>query len=68
MVRDVAITFLTHKPDSALAGVEAMLLAGVNTTAGRALDPVFLDAPEGSSGSMVCSSGVFVLIVLNRGR
>jgi hypothetical protein len=40
---------------------------GVNTTAGRALDPVFPDTVDGSSGSMVCSSGVFVLIVLKRG-
>jgi hypothetical protein len=49
--------------------VEATLLVGVNTTAGRALDVVFLDdvwAVEGSSGSMVCSSVVFVFIVLNK--
>lgn len=43
-----------------------LLLVGVNTTAGRVLDVVFLDGTctvEVSSGSMVCSNGVFVLIV-----
>ena len=49
--------------------MEATLLVGVNTTAGRVLDVVFLDdvwAVEGSSGSMVCSNVVFVFIVLNK--
>jgi hypothetical protein len=54
------------RPDSASTGLEAILLVGVNTTAGRTLDVVFLDGActiEGSSGSMVCNNGVFVLIV-----
>ena len=46
--------------------MDATLLLGVNTTAGRALDVVFPEdacAAEESSGSIVCSNGVFVLIV-----